>query len=392
MTTTASLTKSTSFNSAGQPVHFIPAKNHRFLFLDALRGIAAVFVVFFHLPNATTAVIATNGMMAVDFFFCLSGFVIAFSYEKRLADSLSLKDFAVARLIRLYPIYILGAIVGLICTAVVQHIAFGAIDGCLHWVGLFALALFLWPTRLSPVHAAVNFPLNIPSWSLFYELAANFAYAFLVKLRLAGTAVIGGIAAMSIAILGSSLLHGGTVDVGNKAETLGMGFARVAFSFCAGILIFRIYRSTSHKTAGFASHWAIAALVTLSIVLILMAPATSMRSSVFRLLAIVVCFPTLVYCGAIVALPHFFSRVSAVLGELSYPLYLLHAPFLLPLFSRRVQRFFAEHAALGAGSAVLLVAILTFAFWWLGKHFDVPVRRLLVNLYNPSKDKVLVTT
>ena len=335
---------------------------------------------------------ATNGMMAVDFFFCLSGFVIAFSYEKRLADSLSLQDFVVARLIRLYPVYIVGAIVGLFSTTLVHHIAYGSMGGLLNWVITFTLALFIWPTGLSAFHAELNFPLNIPSWSLFYELAANFAYAILIKLRLAGTAIISGISVLSIAAIGLSLLRGGTVDVGNKADTLGIGFARVAFSFAAGIVVFRIYRSNVHKSEGASAHWLLSALITVAIAVILIGPAEPMRSSAFRLFAIAVCFPVLVYCGALTSLPHSFARISALFGELSYPLYLLHAPLLLPLFSRRVQRFFAQQPALGAASAVLLVATLSVAFWWVGEHIDVPVRRFLTRHYNLRKAKILVTS
>jgi peptidoglycan/LPS O-acetylase OafA/YrhL len=70
------------------------AASHRFHLLDALRGIAALLIVFYHVVKLlpfyhVTKLLPHSGSLdtylAVDFFFCLSGFVIAFSYEQRLA-------------------------------------------------------------------------------------------------------------------------------------------------------------------------------------------------------------------------------------------------------------------------------------------------------------------
>ena len=169
-----------------QPLHVTSPESHRFLLLDALRGIASLFIVSFHFPSAMTASIAANGPLAVDFFFCLSGFIIAFSYENRLAKGLSFKDFTVTRMIRLYPIYALGSLVGMLVSGLMRHFVFHYAS----WPALsslLALAIFLWPTRLSPFYDSQNYPLNPPAWSLFCQLAANFAYALLIKLRIART-------------------------------------------------------------------------------------------------------------------------------------------------------------------------------------------------------------
>lgn len=386
MTTTKPITKvRAGAESAGQPVHFIPPKNHRFLLLDALRGIAALIVVVFHIPSPAKAAIASNGFLAVDFFFCLSGFVIAFSYEKRLAESLSLKDFTVARLIRLYPVYLLGAILGLIVIIPTYRVASHTSLPLSTWGAIFALALLLWPTRLSTVSSATNFPLNNPAWSLFYEMVANLVYALLIKVRAAGSIVMGCIAGLSFALLTSSVLHGGTLDLGNTRDTLGLGFARVAFSFAMGVLIFRLYRSTVHKGAEGSSPWIGPAIVTVGVVGILTSPFSAMSSGVFRLVAIGIFFPALVYFGAMARLPHRFARVSSALGELSYPLYLLHWPLVTPLLARRVQHLFAAHPPLVPVTVLLLVTVLAIASWWIGEHVDLPIRRLLSKRYNLIK-------
>ena len=86
----------------------------RYETLDALRGLAALAVVVFHLGQVRLAPdLVPHGYLAVDFFFVLSGFVVAHAYEEALRGSLSFRSFALRRAIRLYPLAILGATAGL---------------------------------------------------------------------------------------------------------------------------------------------------------------------------------------------------------------------------------------------------------------------------------------
>jgi len=84
-------------------------KQNHFLALDALRGVAAVSVMLFHISNGWLPC----GYLAVDMFFMLSGFVLAFSYEDRLRNRMSFREFLLRRLIRLYPMIIAGSVAGL---------------------------------------------------------------------------------------------------------------------------------------------------------------------------------------------------------------------------------------------------------------------------------------
>lgn len=88
------------------------SKKH-FELLDGLRGIAALAVVIFHFMEMFITDFSKNfiahGYLAVDFFFCLSGFVVAYAYDERI-QQMSLKDFFRIRLIRLHPLVILGSI------------------------------------------------------------------------------------------------------------------------------------------------------------------------------------------------------------------------------------------------------------------------------------------
>jgi peptidoglycan/LPS O-acetylase OafA/YrhL len=370
-------------------MHFTTPKNHRFLFLDALRGVAALFVVFFHFPKVMTSSFAANGMLAVDFFFCLSGFVIAFSYENRLNETLSFRDFAVARWIRLYPIYALGSLIGLFIGILVQHFVFHG-GSWSSWLALFGLAAFWWPTRLSPVKLSINYPLNGPAWSLFYEIFANFVYALFVKLRVARTPVLLCIVAGNLALLVKTVVSGGKLDVGPTQANFGLGFARVAFSFFFGVLIYRFYRFRK-KNAGDNDRiwWLLPLILTLVLIGIFDSPFSWMSTEGFRLIAISLCFPVIVYCGAVARLPHRFTRLSAMLGELSYPLYLLHMPFVSLMDARHIEHFAVTHVVLVRCIVFCIVAILAPASWWIGEHVDVPIRRALTRRYNAYKQNNL---
>ena len=96
---------------------FADTKAH-YALLDGLRGVAALLVIVYHIFEgyafAGGGLIETfnHGYLAVDFFFILSGFVIGYAYDDRWGQNLTMKDFFKRRLIRLHPMVILGAVLG----------------------------------------------------------------------------------------------------------------------------------------------------------------------------------------------------------------------------------------------------------------------------------------
>src|SRR6187399_1623154 len=94
----------------------LPSKQH-FEILDGLRGVAALAIVIFHFmewvfPDASKNFIG-HGFLAVDFFFCLSGFVIGYAYDDRIGK-MGVGEFFKSRLIRLHPLVVLGSVLGLL--------------------------------------------------------------------------------------------------------------------------------------------------------------------------------------------------------------------------------------------------------------------------------------
>src|SRR3954471_14272442 len=82
---------------------------HRFAVLDSWRGIAACLVALFHLDaysHLYDLPFLRNAWLFVDFFFVLSGFIIAATYQQRLLEGYSMGRFLVLRLGRLYPLHL----------------------------------------------------------------------------------------------------------------------------------------------------------------------------------------------------------------------------------------------------------------------------------------------
>src|ERR1700759_2564759 len=96
---------------------YIQSKNH-YQILDGLRGVASVMVIFLHVLEAFTGgnrfiQIINHGYLAVDFFFLLSGFVVAYAYADRWGR-MTQWEFYKRRLVRLQPMVVMGSVIGAI--------------------------------------------------------------------------------------------------------------------------------------------------------------------------------------------------------------------------------------------------------------------------------------
>ena len=170
---------------------FADTKAHYDL-LDGLRGVAALMVIWYHVfegyafAGGGNIETLNHGYLAVDFFFILSGFVIGYAYDDRWGKSLTMKDFFKRRLIRLHPMVVMGAVLGVITFC---------IQGCVQWDGthvaismimLSLLCTIFFIPAMPGVGYEVRgngemFPLNGPCWSLFFEYIGNILYALFIR-------------------------------------------------------------------------------------------------------------------------------------------------------------------------------------------------------------------
>jgi peptidoglycan/LPS O-acetylase OafA/YrhL len=303
--------------------------------LDGLRGFAALLVVLYHMPLYVQRwFYFPNSFLAVDFFFCLSGFIIAYSYERRILNGMSLADFSVARLIRLYPLYFLGSAFGLLSALALTHAYSRNHLTPGELLTTVALSLLLLP-NLGDVWANHNvFPLNGPAWSLFFELFANLAFWFMIRSRLASKVWLLGVAGTCLVML--SLYKGPLAEAGAFSQSFTQGFARVGFSFCMGVAVFRF-----RETRRMAPVAALAVVFLLGGMLLTRGKIVEQHAT--QLVFVAVVSPLVVYLGSLVKIPVAAEPFCSFLGDFSYPLYILHQPFLLIWGGHTAHRLSTAH-------------------------------------------------
>ena len=330
----------------------------RNLAFDGLRGVAALAVLGFHIAVFTGAQYLQRGYLAVDLFFVLSGTVIASAYGARLADGLPAHRFFLMRLARLYPLFAIGATLGIARIVLLTLDAGEPIS-----LRLIAVAMLNALMLPAPLGNPALYPVNIPAWSLFFELVINVAYAFwLFKLQTRTLLLI--VLASGAAMIVGAVNHG-TLDLGVQWATAPYGLARAAFAFPLGMVIARLPRRLSPIGVK-------ALLLPAGLALALALPRTLLPSPYYDLAFALIIAPLLVWSCVGLVVSVRLSRPLTFLGAISYPLYAVHFP-LAALVIAGSQRAGADSGQMiiAAFAVPLLAAVL------LERWFDRPVRRWL---------------
>ena len=353
---------------------------YRFQLLDAMRGLAALLVVLYHQPlELQSRFHASNSFLAVDFFFCLSGFVVAHAYADRLRNGLTLQGFALIRLIRLYPLFAMSIVIGIV-RSFISPVRLQALGTTTDLNLLFGSSFLLVPNLFVGGLGGELFPLNAPAWSLLLELMANVGYGWAMRQRVVIQALgMGG--AVSLLILIAAVLRGHTLDYGAEMHGLGYGFARVGFSFAAGVALLRHYRRSGQQTLrGGKGLFTAAALPVVLLATMLLADRFT-KSGFYQIFVVTLVFPAIVYVGARCAMPKALVPMCAFLGELSYPLYILHVPLMLPYSNLFAMSFIRAHETCRPYLVFVDLGILVPICWWTGYHVDRPIRLYLTRTF-----------
>jgi peptidoglycan/LPS O-acetylase OafA/YrhL len=359
-----------------------PAKSH-YTVLDGLRGVASLMVILFHLCEANGndnrfKQLINHGYLAVDFFFLLSGFVIAYAYDDRW-PRMSQWDFYKRRLIRLQPMVIMGSLIG----AALFYLAPGSYFSQIASTPVPKMLLvMLIGFTLLPVGPSLDIrgwsemhPLNGPAWSLFFEYIANILYA--LGLRKLPNRVLAVFVLLAAAFLTQWAVFGGRGDlIGGWSivpTQLHIGFARLLYPFFAGILLMRLGKRIRVPGAF--------ALCSLLLVVAFSLPRFGgtehlWQNGLYDALCVLVLFPLIVAMGAgELRVDGPSIRIARFFGDLSYPLYITHYP-LIYIYTAWIAREKPPLLLCIGWGAVTLVTAITIAYASL-KLYDEPVRRWL---------------
>ncbi|MEX0827636.1 MAG: acyltransferase [Haliea sp.] len=295
-------------------------KSGKFLYLESLRGLAAITVVLYHgnfvghssfLGNNY---FVKNGELMVDFFFVLSGFVISYNYFDRIVDFASLVRFQMKRFLRLYPLHFATLILFAFGFEFLEYLkemitgqegnflAFSNFDDIAFLNNLF-LTQGLFEDRLT---------FNSPSWSIsteFYTYAV-FGLIFLFisneKSRI--------IASVSIVIMSGCILY--FYDAINL--TTGLVFFRCTYAFFIGVLVHYLFQYKKIKLP----LWVLIFSLFISVISIIFGKQLSHFFHPFIFATMIV---SLLWTGQSKLKNVLDSPKLVYLGSISYGIYMIHA-------------------------------------------------------------------
>ena len=293
----------------------------RFQALDSFRGLLALAVVIYHAHAVNTFTelrFFRNADYFVDFFFVLSGFVVCFSYGLRLNSWRQVRDFAVTRTLRLYPLHLVMLAVALAieCAKVLGE-AHGLSFGSHSFKGPRAVSeilpnLFLlqsWWPAFDPLS------FNYPAWSISIEYYIYMLFAVLLwGLPRQARAVFAVIAVLAMVLL--------SVDSVLLTTQALQGLS----CFFAGVITYQVYSALSqvHLSRRLGVMLEVAVL---SVIVLLLGYFNTPPKA---LMALLFCLAVLVFAfeaGAVSDLLD--QRLFRRLGKLSYSIYLTHATMLV---------------------------------------------------------------
>lgn len=323
-----------------------------------------------------------HGYLAVDFFFVLSGFVIGYAYDDRWREGFKVGTFFKRRLIRLHPMVILGAVIGMVCFFLQGGVRWDGTPVSIGWVMaamlMGMLMLPLYPGAAADVRGnGEMFPLNGPSWSLFFEYIGNILYALL--LRRLPTRWLAVLAALTGCCLVDIAVSDGYLGVGWSMVDGGLwtGLVRMLFPYTAGMLMARVFRPVKGVRAAF---WICGAIIFMvGCVPLAFGELQPWQNGLYDALCAILVFPCLVWLGASqLSTGDATHRVSHFLGELSYPLYAVHYP-LMYLFYAHIG-FDGNLVPIARMNdvwpiAVALPVACILLAWLCWRFYDRPVRR-----------------
>ncbi|MBB6498017.1 acyltransferase family protein [Pedobacter cryoconitis] len=349
----------------------LQTKQH-FEILDGLRGVAALAVVTFHFMEWVYTDASKNfighGFLAVDFFFCLSGFVIGYAYDDRIAKMGILKFFT-ARIIRLHPLVVAGSVLGLLAFLFDPFGGHPELYSTGKIMLTFFCSIFLIPLPVIADRSFNLFSFNAPAWSLFWEYGANVVYAFVLyrinKGLLMLLTILSAIAICFVAYRSGNLLGGWS------GPTFWDGCARISYSFSVGLLIYRSNWIIKNKL-GFTG-------LTILLLLAFIMPI-SKWNWLSEPLVVLFYFPLLIALGAGAILSSGFKKICIFSGKISYPLYMTHYAVLW-MFGN----YYTSHKP---GTIQLTFIVITGLILLVGVAYlvmviyDIPLRKYLSDKWN----------
>lgn len=387
--------------------------------LTSLRFFAAAVVVLYHyhaevVPNGPPFLknLFMHGFVGVTVFFVLSGYILSLNYLERFKNkTTNVKDFWVARLARIYPLYIVMLL------AVSPYVLLNPAK--------FPNGQEIINLRENPVSATLMYVLGaeshwpmsvgrlpLPSWSIsteffFYALFPLFAY---IVSRLSRTACAVGIGVVSL----YTVLHTWGFYAGAHNQPLlflspeevhkfsgwfyNSYFAGIHSNwplFATGMLAYKLFDIEFSQAAKRLLGIGCAVVLAVSLLIFATMDGVKVEEFIFpskNLLPIPMCILLVAWLHKGTGKVHTWlgNKTLVLLGEISFALYLVHSPL------RLMGRFFlARPLGIPETSPLFYIPMwgLSLLCAWLAwKWVEVPARRAVLKAWKNSKSAPVTTT
>lgn len=351
---------------------------HRFEVLDIFRGLFAAFVFLFHLaPLAENSIVSNsfveNSDMFVDFFFVLSGFVMAYRYQN-IASIEELKLFLIKRVYRIYPMHllmlVLFAIVEIGKQVLNPYIKVNNLDNPANNINSFFSSLFL--LNSTPIPGVHDVSWNIVSWSISAELISYIVFGTLLLYSCkSGLQRYQNVFYLLLILvsLGALYLLSFTFAINYSFD---YGFLRGILGFFTGVVCFNFFGKSYQTTNTYSDvFFSVSEVSTLTIISICIYYGETMKpwGAIFEILFFV-CIYIFSFEKGIISKGLRSINLFHKLGQYSYSIYMTHA-LLISLFNILFIRILKLPTSSYSYLFIVNFAIIYFISAWTYNHVEM---------------------
>jgi len=308
---------------------------NRFEALDGWRGVCACLVVLFHFHGYSPVYespLVRNSYLFVDFFFVLSGFVIAWNYAHRLASRDEVRRFLILRVGRVYPLHVFMLFCFLAFETARLLNGLGQPTPPATFTGETQPGAVLSNLLLvQSLHVHDSLTWNGPAWSISTEVWTYVLFALVcagLGLRLWMLAVAAIVPPLALLYLSKTGMD----------TTYDWGLLRCVFGFALGVACYHVHRN--RPRGGRPANAVLATAIECVLVAAVIAFVSMVDKTSWSLLApFVFALAVLVFASEDGLVSRVFRTAPLKwLGKLSYSIYLTHffVVLLVPVVVKRV--------------------------------------------------------
>lgn len=365
--------------------------------LECLRGVAACLMILFHSPfnyGTEQSAFFYNSYLFVDFFFVLSGFVMALAYTDKIADGLPFREYVLARLGRIYPLHLAMLLVWAPYILIKQYLymkGWGGTDQFEH-SNLASFVSNLTLTHSLGLHHDLSW--NYPSWSISVEF-----FSYLIFFALTCSLDSKQTLYMPLVFTAICYFIVLSVDKATFDITYDYGLFRCAGAFYCGVFAYRL-RKKSHfsgKSLSFTMMSALELMIVLAIITII--PTVGNEPSRFILLIAVFTCAIFVFSSISDGIVGKLLNLHPIrqIGLWSYSIYMVHAiivagvsnifEFILHIDPESVQG--VQSLMINTGIVLITIFCSRFTFIYIEDHFRYMTKTKLEQMYIARAQKNL---